>query len=121
MSIDSDAVGCYEARGGGYLSPRQFVKAQRKIAQDNGCQVMSSLVVDIRRLDQEELWEVATSDGDKLVSEKLILCQGTYLGLNLLVEKLLPGPLNVWFTAQTVALIEVSINNVVMSQHFDSG
>jgi len=51
-------------------------------------------------------WVVRVNSGESFACEKLILCQGTYLGLSLVTDKYLP-PLDVWYTAQTVALIEV--------------
>ena len=41
----------------------------------------------------------------------MILCQGTELGLGMLGGRYLP-PLDVWYTAQTVALMEVRIETV---------
>ena len=41
-------------------------------------------------------------------SENIVLCQGTYLGLSPLTKQYLPA-LDVWYTAQTIALIQVRL------------
>ena len=74
MSIEGISVGCYQAENGGYLSPRQLVAAQKKIASDHGVVVMSSLVTSLDK-DEGQGWIVTTSGGDILQSEKVVLCQ----------------------------------------------
>ena len=111
MSIEGDSVGCYQAKNGGYLSPRQLVAAQKKIAMNHGVEVMSTLVTGLDR-DEGHGWVVTTADGHQLTCQKVVLCQGTYTGLSSLVEQYLPAALDVWYTAQTVALMELDAEEV---------
>lgn len=106
LSIDEECVGSYESKNGGYLSPRQLVTAQKKIAKNHGVECLSSLVTSLDK-DVRHGWIVTTADGQTLHCEKVVLCQGTYTGLSLLAGKYLPAPLDIWYTAQTVALIEL--------------
>lgn len=94
-----------EGEGAGYLSPRLMVTAQKVLAMAGGCHIIRKLAVDLVRTVTGD-WEVVTRGGASYRADKVILCQGTELGLGLLGARYLP-PLDVWFTAQTVALIEV--------------
>ena len=106
LSVPSDALGCHElpGHGGGFISPRSFVAAQQEIAKAGGCQIIRSLVVDISS--REEGFTVTSNTGAVYHCEKVVVCQGTYLGLSSPTRQLLP-PAELWFTAQTVALLEV--------------
>ena len=106
LSVPGDGLGCHEAAGagGGYISPRQFVSAQQEIAKAGGCQIIRSLVADISS--SEGGYTVTTNTGTVYHSEKVVICQGTYLGVSPLTRALLP-PAELWLTAQTVALLEV--------------
>jgi len=106
MQIPSASLACYEGpgQGAGYLSPRKLVQAQQKIAQDQGCVIVASLATDLVRM--ENCWRIQLETGDHIYAEKIALCQGTYTGLTFLARDLLP-PLDLTFTAQTTALIEV--------------
>ena len=106
MQIPSASLACYEGpgQGAGYLSPRKLVQAQQKIAQDQGCDIVASLATDLVRM--ENCWRIQKENGDHIYAEKIALCQGTYTGLTFLARDLLP-PLDLTFTAQTTALIEV--------------
>ena len=91
-------------QGGGYLSPRKLVRAQQKIAQDQGCTVIAALVTCLVRAGTG--WRVETENGNYFYAKTVALCQGTYSGLSFLGKNLLP-PLDLTFTAQTTALIQV--------------
>ena len=110
LSPPGDSLGYWEppgvrGQGAGYLSPRLMVTAQQVIAMTGGCRIIRKLAVDLVSLVTGD-WEVITGGGARYRAGKVILCQGTELGLGLLAARYLP-PLDVWFTAQTVALIEV--------------
>ena len=94
-----------QGEGAGHLSPRAMVTAQQVVASRGGCHMVRELAVDLVRLIKGD-WEVITRGGARHRAEKVILCQGTELGLGLLGARYLP-PLDVWYTAQTVALMEV--------------
>lgn len=94
-----------QGEGAGHLSPRAMVTAQQVVASRGGCHIIRELAVDLVRLITGD-WEVITRGGARHRAEKVILCQGTELGLGLLGARYLP-PLDVWYTAQTVALMEV--------------
>ena len=106
LSVPPDALGCHElpGHGGGFISPRAFVSAQQEIATAGGCQIIPSLVADISG--REGGYTVTTKTGAVYHCEKVVICQGTYLGVSSLTRSLLP-PVQVWYTAQTVALLEV--------------
>ena len=109
LSPPGDSLGYWEppgvqGEGAGYLSPRLMVTAQQVLAMAGGCHIIRKLAVDLVRTEGD--WEVVTRGGASYRADKVILCQGTELGLGLLAARYLP-PLDVWFTAQTVALIEV--------------
>ena len=106
LSVPGDGLGCHEAAGagGGYISPRQFVSAQQEIAKAAGCRMVRSLVTDISRAGAG--YSVTTNTGHVYHCQKLVLCQGTHLGLSSPARSLFPAP-ELWFTAQTVALLEV--------------
>ena len=106
LSVPGDGLGCLEpaGAGGGYISPRQFVRAQQIIARARGCEIIRSLVTDISTAG--EGFTVTTNTGAVYESEKVVLCQGTHLGLSSPARALIPAP-DLWFTAQTVALLEV--------------
>jgi len=108
MMVDEESIGCYEPPGcyGGYLSPRKLVAAQKQIASNNGCVIVSEVAHDLGRSDDDQKWVVTTDTGVRYKSEKVVLCQGTYLGLSPLIKQYLPA-LDVWYTAQTIALIQV--------------
>ena len=106
LGVPPDALGCHElpGHGGGFISPRSFVAAQQSLARAGGCQIIRSLVADISS--REGGFTVTTNTGAVYHCEKVVVCQGTYLGASPLTRGLLPPP-DVWFTAQTVALLEV--------------
>ena len=106
LSVPSDALGCHElpGHGGGFISPRSFVSAQQEIARAGGCKIIRSLVADITT--SEGGYTVTTNTGAVYHCEKVVLCQGTYLGVCPLTRSLLPPP-DVWYTAQTVALLQL--------------
>ena len=110
LSLAGDSRGYWEppgvaGEGAGHLSPRLMVTAQQMVARAGGCTIIRELAVDLVRLDTGD-WCVVTRGGGRHRANKVILCQGTELGLGLLGARYLP-PLDVWFTAQTVALMEV--------------
>ena len=112
LSPPSDSLGYWEppgvlGEGAGYLSPRLMVTAQQRIARDRDCVVIRDRAEDLIRLDTGD-WEVVTRGGGRHTAMNVILCQGTELGLGLLAARYLP-PLDVWYTAQTVALMEVKL------------
>ena len=106
LSLPVKASACYEApgQGGGYLRPRDLVRAQKKIAQDQGCTMVDGLVTGLVK--DGNIWKIETQSGEYFYSKAVALCQGTYSGLSFLAKDLLP-PLDLTFTAQTTALIEV--------------
>ena len=106
LQLPSKSMACYEepGQGAGYLSPRKLVAAQKKIASDQGCVVVNSLATSLVSL--ENCWKIQTKCGQDFYSKNIALCQGTYSGLSFLAKDLLP-PLDLTFTAQTTALIEV--------------
>ena len=57
----SKIKGCY----GGYLSPRKLVAAQKQIASNNGCVIVSELAHSLERSDDDPLkkWIVTTDSG----------------------------------------------------------
>ena len=71
---------CCLGNDGGYLSPRKFVLAQKKIASDHGCVVIPHLVTDLDTC-HDNRWMVSTATGDSYTCDTVVLCQGTYLGL----------------------------------------
>ena len=76
-----EAYACYEApgQGGGYLSPRNLVRAQKKIAQDQGCTMVDGLVTGLVK--DGNIWKIETQSGEYFYSKAVALCQGTYSGL----------------------------------------
>ena len=66
--------------------------------------VVNSLATSLVSL--ENCWKIQTKCGQDFYSKNIALCQGTYSGLSFLAKDLLP-PLDLTFTAQTTALIEV--------------
>jgi sarcosine oxidase len=97
MSLPSEATASYEppGQGGGYLSPRKLVRAQQKIAKDQGCEVINALATGLVRAGTG--WRVETENGDYFHAKTVALCQGTYSGLSFLGKELLPA-LDLTFT-----------------------
>ena len=74
ISLQNIEPGCWEppgvaGEGAGYLSPRQMVRAQQRIAAAGGCHVIRELAVDLVR-GEAGAWEVLTDTGARLTAEK---------------------------------------------------
>ena len=106
LQLPGIAVGSYDqpGQGAGYLSPRKLVFAQQKLAMKQGCVVLSSIAKNLRQT--KTGWMIQTEDGLMVSCTRVVLCQGTYTGLSFVAKDLLP-PLDLTFTAQTTALMEV--------------
>ena len=106
MQLPPSSRGCYEVAGGGagYLSPRKLVQAQQMIARVQGCDIIPGLAMQLDRVGG--CWRILTQGGGWYSASKIVLCQGTYTGLQFLARNILP-PLDITYTAQTTALIEV--------------
>ena len=92
----------YEAPPAGYINPRQMLRAQNIIAEQNGATILSQHVVDVTSA--AEGVTITTAHGDQYSADKVLVACGAFTNFN----NLLPAPLPLRLKTETMVWGEVS-------------
>ncbi|XP_069102650.1 monomeric sarcosine oxidase-like [Argopecten irradians] len=102
----------FETKNAGYISPRGMIDAQKRVARDNGCDVINDVVCEISRNHDSgvRLMSVLTESGQKVEARRVLIATGSFTTF----RKLLPPGRepDVTFCPLAVAKVEVSSEDV---------
>ena len=98
--------GRYQSTIGGYIHPRSLVRAERRIAQSQGVQIISALV---EKLSTNSAGiTVELDDGGVYEAEKVLVAAGAFCNR----DGLLPRPLPLTYMGRTVLFLEIGEQDV---------
>ncbi|UUX50560.1 FAD-binding oxidoreductase [Nisaea acidiphila] len=102
LSLPNDCAGIRETETAGYVSPRSLVRAQTRVAEKNGAEIIRAAAksLDVRG----STVAVTTDDGRTLEAERVLIATGGYTD----ACKLLPRPLALTVYGRTVVLFRVT-------------
>lgn len=92
----------YEAAPAGYINPRELLRAQNVIAQQQGADIIAEQVTDVKATARGV--EVITSTGNQFSAEKVLIACGAFTNFN----NLLPEPIPLRLKTETMIWAEVS-------------
>ena len=101
LSIDDNTVGLVEAGLAGHISPRNMVKAQTKMAQKYGADIIEHEVEKISL--NNKVVEITLRNNEKLLAEQVLVATGAFTDSC----DLLPKSLNLIVYGRTVVLAEI--------------
>lgn len=102
FSFEDGCEGVFERDNAGYVNPRALVKAQNRLAEKAGVQLIDDVVVSVR--EEGGLAEISTASGNLYRAEKVLLAAGGFS----IAENLLPQPIKLDVYARTIAFFEIS-------------
>ncbi|XUY25904.1 NAD(P)/FAD-dependent oxidoreductase [Agrobacterium sp. rho-8.1] len=102
FDLPGDHQGWFEPRNAGYVNPRAFVKAQIKIAERQGANLIRETAV--RVSDTAFGIEVMTAEGQRYTAEKVIVAAGGFTNM----ADLLPVNVDMAATGRTIAFFELN-------------
>lgn len=105
---DDEAV--YELNDAGYISPRNLVSAQIKLASSNGCDVFDDIVCKVARVvkDGRYVMEIHTESGKTIHAGKVLIACGAFVNSRDLLGEVVP---DMNLCPLTVAKVEISHND----------
>lgn len=112
FDFNANDAGIYERKSSGFISPRNMIKAQLKLAQLNGCNVIIDVVSDITRIlseDKENIMEIKTDSGKKIMSKKVLIATGAFTSFRNLLGKDIHPDVNLF--GANVAKVEINEND----------
>lgn len=92
----------HEAAPAGYINPRDMLRAQNVIAQQQGAQLIDALVVSVQSNADGVL--LKTSDGAQVAAQKVLIACGAFTNFN----NLLPQPIPLRLKTETMIWVDVS-------------
>jgi glycine/D-amino acid oxidase-like deaminating enzyme len=101
FAFSDGSEGVHEAKGAGYISPRNLVRAQSVAAERAGASVIRDIAVAIR--EGGGAVAVETAGGTTYRAEKVLLAAGGFS----IGENLLPKPVDLTVYARTIAFYEI--------------
>lgn len=101
LTFEPAAIGMYQPREAGHLSPRAQVQAQTRVAQQQGARLIPATVNALRQTCDSI--EVYTDEGHIYRAEHVLLATGGFSN----AKALLPRPLALSVNARTIVLMEL--------------
>eukprot|EP00057_Strongylocentrotus_purpuratus_P004019 XP_003727844.1 PREDICTED: uncharacterized protein LOC100891645 [Strongylocentrotus purpuratus] len=81
LHIESNWEFLFNSKNAGYVSPRNLVAAQQKIASSHGCQVINDVVVKVHEDaggGDDDFLKVLCQSGREVTSNRVLLCMGAF-------------------------------------------
>ncbi len=100
--------GIYTPTWAGYVNPRAMVKAQQKMALQNGCDIIRDIVCDV--IPKVTYQEIRTDSGKVLKAKKVLLTPGAFINCRNLLPNGLKSPTKMLTT--TVNLVRQRIFDI---------
>lgn len=110
----TDIVGLFEAKGAGYVNPRDHVHAQIMAATRSGATVIRSEVTGLEETGDGV--RVSCSDGQTYGARKVIVACGPFSK----AKKLLPTPIELTTFARTITFFEIDQHEAARLRHMPS-
>jgi sarcosine oxidase len=107
-------VGLYEAKGAGYVNPRDHVQAQIMAATRSGARLIRSEVIGVDETGGGV--RVSCADGQVYHAEKVIVACGPFSK----AKGLLPQPIELITFARTIAFFEIDAEEAARLRHMPS-
>ncbi len=98
FSFPDDIQALYEPKAAGYISPRNLVQAQTKVATRAGAQLVDAVVLG---LSETTTGITITTDRDEISADQVLVATGGFTNM------ILPDPLPLDVHARTVAFFEI--------------
>ncbi|XP_069102955.1 peroxisomal sarcosine oxidase-like [Argopecten irradians] len=87
LNLPDEDVAIYETKNAGYINPRSLITAQKRIARDNGCDVINDIVCEISQHHSgAPLMSLLTESGQKIEARRVLIATGSFTNF----RKLLP-------------------------------
>ncbi|XP_054713485.1 uncharacterized protein LOC129222948 [Uloborus diversus] len=106
IKLKPDDCAILEDAGAGYISARNLVAAQKKVAKMQGCHIISEVVKEVQELHEKHgLHLTITEGGRKIFSKRILICTGAFTNF----KNFMPLPkLKINALKETVAFLEIS-------------
>ncbi|XP_054756178.2 monomeric sarcosine oxidase-like isoform X1 [Lytechinus pictus] len=98
----------------GYVSPRNLVAAQQKIASSHGCQIIDDVVIKVEDTDGDFL-KVLCQSGRQVTAKRVLLCTGAFSNY----YDLLPGDKKIDFKPMKIFVVKSEVSEEYAKSHAD--
>ncbi|XP_042912375.1 uncharacterized protein [Parasteatoda tepidariorum] len=103
MKFDSYKYAFFDTTSG-HVSPREIIKAEKLVAEKNGCHIIDDIVKDIKEVDHQ-LIEIITESQRLIRTNKLLICAGAFTNF---IPIFASRELNITVNKETYILIRIS-------------
>lgn len=114
LHIESNWEFLFNSKNAGYVSPRNLVAAQQKIASSHGCQVIDDVAVKVHE-DGGDFLKVLCQSGREVTAKRVLLCTGAFSNC----YDLLPEGKQIDFEPMKIFVVKPEVSEEYAKKHAD--